>query len=81
MKKTIDELLEIDFSKYKKILINSVIVYPSKIVVLKDNDGIQITGYKSDEEIFFTHYSNETNISITRNEDASLIAIRRDVRA
>lgn len=73
------ELLKIDFSKHKRILINSVIVYPTKIVteIEGDSDRLTITGYKDEEEIFFTSYDENEEISITSNIEEALISIRR----
>lgn len=74
------ELLTVDFSKYERIMINSVIVYPTKMVVAEDEcelNRIEVIGYKGDEEIFFTSYEKDEKISITNNKELGLIAIRK----
>lgn len=80
------ELLSMDFSGYKRILIHGVTIYPTKIVVVEveaDEDNskrILVIGYKGDEEIFFTSYDQDEVINITNNKEVGLIAIRKEKR-
>lgn len=78
------ELLKIDFNLYKRILINGIIVYPTKISVFEadaDNNESKTTimiGYKGKDEIFFISYEHGESIRITDHKEVGLISIGRE---
>lgn len=80
------ELLKIDFSLYKRILINGMIVYPTRIIAFeadsddRDSKKTIMIGYKGKEEIFFISYEDDGKIRMTDHKEVGLISIGREVK-
>ncbi len=80
------DLLKIDFDLYRRILINGMIVYPTKISVFEaysedsKSNRIMMIGYKGKDEIFFTSYEEDELLEVTDNKKNGLFSMRKDVR-
>ena len=72
------ELLEIDFSKYKRFSINGVITEGVKIVAQRGyfND-IALKGFVNDSLIFTTFYEVDEKTRITEHEDGYLVISKK----
>jgi len=65
-----EKILEIDFSKHEKVIIDKIVFTGATINAKKDRwDGVVITGYFNETYAFSTHYEKEEEIRINEKED------------
>lgn len=73
------EILNIDFSRYKKVMLDKVIINKAIIKTEKDKwDGVVITGFVNEEYVFSSFYDKEDEVRIKDLGDECLVITRRE---
>lgn len=63
-------ILEIDFSKHQKVILDKTIITGARITAKKDRwDGVVITGFFNEAYAFSTFYDKEDEVRINEKED------------
>ncbi|WP_353096375.1 hypothetical protein [Tissierella praeacuta] len=76
-----EEILNIDFSKYKKVMLDKVVIAGAKITAEKDKwDGVVISGFINDKYVFSSFYDKGDEVRIKELDDQYLIIARREER-
>ena len=76
----VEEISSIDFSKYKRVLLDKVIITGAKINAEKDRwDGVGLTGCINGEYAICSFYYKEDEV-IIQELDSETLVIRREGR-